>query len=44
MAGMINSALAPFTIKGFYLLTWGTALGANVWNTIVSRGADRIIH
>ncbi len=30
-----QSALAPFTIKGFYLLTWGTALGTNVWNTLV---------
>jgi len=28
--------LAPFTVKGFYLLTWGTALGSNVWNTVVS--------
>jgi hypothetical protein len=32
----LQSALAPFTLKGFYLLTWGTALGANVWNTLVS--------
>lgn len=30
-------SLAPFTLKGFYLLTWGNALGSNVWNTIVSR-------
>lgn len=29
-------SLAPFTLKGFYLLTWGNALGSNVWNTIVS--------
>ena len=36
MAGFTNSVLAPFTVKGFYLLTWGTALGANVWNTVVS--------
>ncbi|ORY26255.1 hypothetical protein BCR39DRAFT_470544 [Naematelia encephala] len=34
MPGIINSALAPFTLKGFYLLTWGTALGSNVWNTL----------
>ncbi|EJT48361.1 hypothetical protein A1Q1_02644 [Trichosporon asahii var. asahii CBS 2479] len=27
-------SLAPFTLKGFYLLTWGNALGSNVWNTI----------
>lgn len=32
----LQSALAPFTLKGFYLLTWGTALGTNVWNTLVS--------
>ncbi|OCF31397.1 hypothetical protein I317_05955 [Kwoniella heveanensis CBS 569] len=31
---VFQSALAPFTLKGFYLITWGTALGANVWNTI----------
>lgn len=36
MSGLFNSALAPFTVKGFYLLTWGTALGSNVWNTVVS--------
>lgn len=29
-------SLAPFTLKGFYLLTWGNALGSNVWNTVVS--------
>ncbi|ORX39056.1 hypothetical protein BD324DRAFT_618376 [Kockovaella imperatae] len=29
-----DSALAPFTMKGFYLLTWGTSLGANVWNSV----------
>lgn len=34
-------SLAPFTLKGFYLLTWGNALGSNVWNTIVSRLRDR---
>ena len=32
----LQTALAPFTLKGFYLLTWGTTLGANVWNTVVS--------
>ncbi|WRT68955.1 uncharacterized protein IL334_005937 [Kwoniella shivajii] len=31
---IFQSALAPFTAKGFYLLTWGTALGTNVWNTL----------
>ena len=31
-----SSILAPFTLKGFYLLTWGTALGTNVWNSAVS--------
>jgi hypothetical protein len=36
-----HSALAPFTIKGFYLLTWGTTLGANVWNTVVSAASAR---
>lgn len=36
MAGFTNTVLAPFTVKGFYLLTWGTALGSNVWNTVVS--------
>ncbi|WOO83485.1 uncharacterized protein LOC62_05G007006 [Vanrija pseudolonga] len=34
MSGVIHKALAPFTLKGFYLLTWGTALGTNVWQTI----------
>ncbi|WWD21096.1 hypothetical protein CI109_105577 [Kwoniella shandongensis] len=34
MAGLFQSALAPFTLKGFYLLTWGTALGSNVWQVI----------
>jgi len=34
MPGVVTSALAPFSMKGFYLLTWGTALGTNVWNTI----------
>lgn len=34
MAGLFESALAPFTMKGFYLLTWGTALGTNVWQTL----------
>ncbi|KAK1922519.1 hypothetical protein DB88DRAFT_495409 [Papiliotrema laurentii] len=34
MPGLFQSALAPFTLKGFYLLTWGTALGSNVWNTV----------
>lgn len=33
---IVNSALAPFTLKGFYLLTWGTALGSNVWSALVS--------
>ena len=37
----LQSALAPFTLKGFYLLTWGTTLGANVWNTLVSLTARR---
>ena len=32
----VNQALAPFTLKGFYLLTWGTALGTNVWHSISS--------
>ncbi|KAL1406040.1 hypothetical protein Q8F55_007723 [Vanrija albida] len=36
MSGVINKALAPFTLKGFYLLTWGTALGTNVWQTVSS--------
>ncbi|WWC97864.1 hypothetical protein V866_004751 [Kwoniella sp. B9012] len=31
---IFQSALAPFTVKGFYLITWGTALGTNVWNTV----------
>jgi hypothetical protein len=31
----LQTVLAPFTMKGFYLLTWGTALGTNVWNTMV---------
>ncbi|WWC64132.1 uncharacterized protein I303_106740 [Kwoniella dejecticola CBS 10117] len=31
---IFQSALAPFSVKGFYLITWGTALGTNVWNTI----------
>lgn len=30
------ASLAPFTLKGFYLLTWGTSLGTNVWHTISS--------
>ena len=34
MAGF-DSALAPFTLKGFYLCTWGTAVGTNVWQTLV---------
>jgi hypothetical protein len=34
MAGF-ESALAPFTLKGFYLCTWGTAVGTNVWQTLV---------
>ncbi|WVQ81552.1 hypothetical protein IAT38_003676 [Cryptococcus sp. DSM 104549] len=33
---LINQALAPFTLKGFYLITWGTALGANVYKTLSS--------
>ena len=32
---ILQTALAPFTIKGFYLITWGTALGSNVWNMVV---------
>ena len=32
---VFQTALAPFTLKGFYLLTWGSALGSNVWNIIV---------
>lgn len=31
----MQSALAPFTMKGFYLLTWGTALGSNVYSSVV---------
>ncbi|CAD6567664.1 MAG: hypothetical protein TREMPRED_003810 [Tremellales sp. Tagirdzhanova-0007] len=31
---VVQSALAPFTMKAFYLLTWGTAIGSNVWSTI----------
>jgi len=38
---VFQSALAPFTLKGFYLLTWGTALGTNVWNTLSSYRAYR---
>ena len=34
--GLLQLALKPFTVKGFYLLVWGTALGSNVWNTVVS--------
>jgi hypothetical protein len=37
MTGFVNQALAPFTLKGFYLVTWGTALGTNVFHTVVSR-------
>ncbi|WVQ75451.1 hypothetical protein IAR50_005076 [Cryptococcus sp. DSM 104548] len=33
---ILQQALAPFTLKGFYLLTWGTALGANVYKTLAS--------
>lgn len=32
---VLQQALAPFTLKGFYLLTWGTALGSNVYKTLV---------
>ena len=35
MAGL-DRALAPFTLKGFYLVTWGTAIGTNVWQSLVS--------
>ncbi|WWC91314.1 uncharacterized protein L201_006257 [Kwoniella dendrophila CBS 6074] len=31
---IFQSALAPFSVKGFYLITWATALGTNVWNTL----------
>jgi hypothetical protein len=31
----LESALAPFTLKGFYLCTWGAAVGTNVWQTLV---------
>jgi hypothetical protein len=40
--GYFQSALAPFTVKGFYLLTWGTALGSNVWNTAVSAARNLV--
>ncbi|BEI83918.1 hypothetical protein CcaverHIS002_0405220 [Cutaneotrichosporon cavernicola] len=30
----MTNALAPFTLKGFYLLTWGTALGTNAWHIV----------
>ncbi|AFR96000.1 hypothetical protein J008_03892 [Cryptococcus neoformans] len=33
---VLQQALAPFTLKGFYLLTWGTALGSNVYKTLSS--------
>jgi hypothetical protein len=33
----LESALAPFTLKGFYLCTWGAAVGTNVWQTLVRR-------
>jgi hypothetical protein len=33
----LESALAPFTLKGFYLITWGSAIGTNVWQSLVSR-------
>lgn len=36
MAGIVHQALAPFTLKGFYLLTWGAALGTNLWQSLVS--------
>jgi hypothetical protein len=36
MSGILQQALAPFTLKGFYLVTWGTALGANVFHSLVS--------
>ena len=40
---VLQTALAPFTLKGFYLLTWGTALGTNVWYAVenVSRGGSQ---
>ncbi|WVO15293.1 hypothetical protein L204_102949 [Cryptococcus depauperatus] len=31
---LLQQALAPFTLKGFYLLTWGTALGSNIYKTL----------
>lgn len=36
MAGYLDTALAPFTARGFYLLTWGTLLGGTVNN--ISQG------
>ncbi|RSH78927.1 uncharacterized protein EHS24_001850 [Apiotrichum porosum] len=36
MAGIVHQALAPFTLKGFYLLTWGAALGTNLWQSLSS--------
>ncbi|CAK9786849.1 unnamed protein product [Cutaneotrichosporon oleaginosum] len=35
----MTNALAPFTLKGFYLLTWGTALGTNAWHLVSSHKA-----
>ncbi|GMK59349.1 hypothetical protein CspeluHIS016_0703640 [Cutaneotrichosporon spelunceum] len=35
----MTNVLAPFTLKGFYLLTWGTALGTNVWQLLATRKA-----
>jgi len=43
MPGLFNKALAPFTMKGFYLLTWGTVLGTNVWNTVSGYRAFRTL-
>ncbi|KAL7421195.1 hypothetical protein Q5752_004080 [Cryptotrichosporon argae] len=40
---ILQQALKPFTLKGFYLLTWGTALGANVWNTVSGLRAFRTL-
>ena len=42
MAGF-DSALAPFTLKGFYLCTWGTAVGTNVWQTLVCLSSTYLI-
>ncbi|ODN74633.1 hypothetical protein L202_06982 [Cryptococcus amylolentus CBS 6039] len=40
---VFQQALAPFSLKGFYLLTWGTALGANVYKTLAAYKTYRVL-